>query len=221
MSKPERCETTMTMRYPVDCKCGAVGSGIGPCVHWEPELGAVVNGRCSYCDHIEACHHIAGAWLEQHLSEKTDNPQYDEKTGLLIHAGAPPIFLDKQELVLVEDVEIASGQAVHARQPGSFLSRGGEMPRCHPIRTETTVRGPQRRAQPSIRFGDQENMSDPLKPSASLLCKLGSIVVHAEELISSNGHAFDRHALEQLTTDLDVMEWRAQMDAMAMIPKKR
>jgi hypothetical protein len=63
--------------------------------------------------------------------------------------------------------------------------------------------------------------ANPLKPTPALLCKLGSIVVHAEELISSNGHAFDRHALEQLTTDQDVMEWRAQMDAMSMIPKKR
>lgn len=63
--------------------------------------------------------------------------------------------------------------------------------------------------------------ANPLKPTPALLCKLGSIVVHAEELISSKGHAFDRHALEQLTTDPDVMEWRAQMDAMAMIPRKR
>lgn len=64
-------------------------------------------------------------------------------------------------------------------------------------------------------------MSDPLKPAVSVLVKIGSIVVHAEELISSKGHAFDRHALEQLTTDPEVLEWRAQMDAMAMIPRKR
>ena len=64
-------------------------------------------------------------------------------------------------------------------------------------------------------------MSDPLKPDPSLLCKLGSVLVHADELISSNGHAFDRHALEQLVADPDVKEWLAQMDAMAMIPRKR
>ena len=63
--------------------------------------------------------------------------------------------------------------------------------------------------------------ANPLNPTPALLCKLGSIVIHAEELISSNGHAFDRHALEQLTTDPEVLEWRAQMDAMAMIPRKR
>ena len=63
--------------------------------------------------------------------------------------------------------------------------------------------------------------ANPLKPSPALLCKLGSVLVHANELISSNGHAFDRHALEQLTLDPDVKEWLAQMDALAMIPRRR
>jgi len=62
---------------------------------------------------------------------------------------------------------------------------------------------------------------NPLKPTPALLCKLGSVLVHADELISSKGHAFDRHALEQLVNDPDVKEWLAQMDALAMIPKKR
>ena len=63
--------------------------------------------------------------------------------------------------------------------------------------------------------------ANPLKPTPALLCKLGSVLVHAQELISTSGHAFDRHALEQLTEDPEVKEWLAQMDAMAMIPRKR
>jgi len=63
--------------------------------------------------------------------------------------------------------------------------------------------------------------ANPLKPSPALLCKLGSVLVHADELISSNGHVFDRFALEQLINDPEVKSWLAQMDAMAMIPKKR
>ncbi len=62
---------------------------------------------------------------------------------------------------------------------------------------------------------------DPLTPSASLLSKLGSIVVHAEELLSSSGHHFDRDALLTVVADPEVKEWLRQMDAMAMIPKKR
>ena len=62
---------------------------------------------------------------------------------------------------------------------------------------------------------------NPLKPTPALLCKLGSVLVHANELISSKGHAFDWHALEQLTDDSEVKDWLAQMDMMAMIPRKR
>jgi len=63
--------------------------------------------------------------------------------------------------------------------------------------------------------------SDPLDPGATLLCKLGSIIVHAEELLSADGHPFDRHALETLLADPDVREWRERMDAMALLPVKR
>lgn len=64
-------------------------------------------------------------------------------------------------------------------------------------------------------------MSDPLKPSAALLCKLGSIAVHAEELMSSDGHAFDKVALESVLADNDVRCWLVQMGSMSMIPLKR
>lgn len=64
-------------------------------------------------------------------------------------------------------------------------------------------------------------MSDPLKPSITLLVKLGSIAVHVEELLSPSGHQFARAALQTLLDDQEVIEWRKQMDKMAMLPVKR
>jgi hypothetical protein len=64
-------------------------------------------------------------------------------------------------------------------------------------------------------------VADMLKPSAALLCKLGSIAVHAEELLSPSGHEFDRSALQTLFADAEVRAWIAAMDDAAMVPKKR
>lgn len=64
-------------------------------------------------------------------------------------------------------------------------------------------------------------MSDCLKPSPSLLCKLGSIVVHFEEGRSTNGHHFDWAALDQLIADPEVISWLKGMGNMAMLPVKR
>ena len=64
-------------------------------------------------------------------------------------------------------------------------------------------------------------MTNPLKPTPSLLSKLGSILVHAEELTSSKGHAFDHYALKSLTDDAEVKDWLAQMKAAALLPQKR
>lgn len=60
-----------------------------------------------------------------------------------------------------------------------------------------------------------------MNPSPSLLCKLGSIAVHADEMMSPTGHAFDKAALQTLLQDAEVVEWIKQMDAIAMLPKKR
>lgn len=62
---------------------------------------------------------------------------------------------------------------------------------------------------------------NPLQPPASLLCKLASIAVHADEIMSPDGHAFDRHALQSSLEDPEVKEWLAEMDKMALAPKKR
>lgn len=61
----------------------------------------------------------------------------------------------------------------------------------------------------------------PMDPSVSLLSKLGSIAVHADELLSPKGHPFDRHALRQLLDDPEVAGWLRAMDEMALLPVKR
>lgn len=58
-------------------------------------------------------------------------------------------------------------------------------------------------------------------PALSLLVKLGSIAVHAEELLSSNGHEFDKAALDTLVSDPEVTAWLKAMGAKAYLPLKR
>lgn len=64
-------------------------------------------------------------------------------------------------------------------------------------------------------------MSDVLQPSATLLCKLGSIIVHADEMLSPFGHSFDREALKALLGDPEVAAWIAGMGELALVPLKR
>lgn len=62
-------------------------------------------------------------------------------------------------------------------------------------------------------------MTKRTEPSLALLCKLGSIIVHAEEFMQPGGHDFDRTAMETLLADPEVRAW---IDAMgAMLPLKR
>jgi len=60
-----------------------------------------------------------------------------------------------------------------------------------------------------------------LTPPASLIIKLGSIAVHAEELIEPRGHPLDMEAIRGLLVDPEVVAWREAMDALALIPVKR
>jgi hypothetical protein len=64
-------------------------------------------------------------------------------------------------------------------------------------------------------------VSDPLKPPATVLCKLGSLAVHVDEMFSDDGHAFDRVAVKQILADNELRQWLAEMDKMALLPKKR
>jgi hypothetical protein len=58
-------------------------------------------------------------------------------------------------------------------------------------------------------------------PSVTLLVKLGSIAVHADEMMSDDGHKFDRIALQGLLADPEVAAWLQAMGKMAMLPLKR
>lgn len=64
-------------------------------------------------------------------------------------------------------------------------------------------------------------MADLAHPPMSLLCKLASIAVHAEEYHSPHGHPLDLDALKSNLADPEVQEWVAAMGAASLIPLKR
>ena len=63
-------------------------------------------------------------------------------------------------------------------------------------------------------------MGNPLQPSATVLTKLGSIVVHVEEYIVT-GHPFDMATAKQGLSDDEVRQWLDDMGKLALIPLKR
>jgi hypothetical protein len=65
------------------------------------------------------------------------------------------------------------------------------------------------------------NALTPSAPSVSLLVKLGSIAVHADELLSPKRHHYDVAAMRTLLEDSEVVEWLQQMQEMAFLPVKR
>ena len=62
-------------------------------------------------------------------------------------------------------------------------------------------------------------MAATMAPSITLLCKLGSIAVHADEMTEPGAHEFDVIAMRQLVNDPEVKQWIADMGAM--LPLKR
>jgi hypothetical protein len=56
-------------------------------------------------------------------------------------------------------------------------------------------------------------------PSLTLLVKLGSIAVHADELISFDGRQLDKDVIKDLLADPEVRQWIASMGAL--LPVKR
>lgn len=58
-------------------------------------------------------------------------------------------------------------------------------------------------------------------PTLTLLVKLGSIAVHADEFTGPNGHEFDLAALKQGLADQEVVEWLDAMRKRAFLPVKR
>ena len=55
----------------------------------------------------------------------------------------------------------------------------------------------------------------------SLLVKLASIAVHAEEYFSINGHTLDREAIKGLLADSEIQECFADLQKQALLPVKR
>jgi len=60
-----------------------------------------------------------------------------------------------------------------------------------------------------------------LRPPTSLLCKLASITVHADEYLSPGSHDFDLRALQGLLADEEVRAWVGKMSEAALAPRKR
>jgi len=64
-------------------------------------------------------------------------------------------------------------------------------------------------------------MTDTLKPSVGLLVKLGSLIVHYQELNSRGGHEFDKSAIDTLENDPEVRSWLDHMTKVGFLPLKR
>ena len=62
-------------------------------------------------------------------------------------------------------------------------------------------------------------MSSPLVLDPTLAAKIASVVVHADEMLSADGHPFDKTALEQALQDPDVVRWISDLGPLA--PRKR
>lgn len=67
----------------------------------------------------------------------------------------------------------------------------------------------------------QKPAYNPLSPSANLLIKLGSLVVHYQEMTSPGGHYLDKEAIKTLEEDVEIKAWFAAMQKMAFLPVKR
>ncbi len=66
---------------------------------------------------------------------------------------------------------------------------------------------------------DQARQKAALTLAPTLASKLVSIVVHAEEMMGSDGHRFNRIALKGLLADGEVQAWAQALSVLA--PRKR
>lgn len=58
-----------------------------------------------------------------------------------------------------------------------------------------------------------------MNPSLVLLVKLGSLIVHTDEMLSDDGRDVDKHTVKGLLADPEVIKWIADMGSM--LPRKR
>jgi len=67
---------------------------------------------------------------------------------------------------------------------------------------------------------EQARQKAALTLAPTLASKLVSIVVHAEEMMSADGHPFDRIALAELLTDREVQTWTKALAILAPMKRK-
>jgi hypothetical protein len=67
----------------------------------------------------------------------------------------------------------------------------------------------------------EKRMTDPLKPDAGLLCKLGSILIHVEEHGGETGVEIDMDTVRLLLNDEQVQVWLFEMNKLGLLPVKR
>lgn len=60
-----------------------------------------------------------------------------------------------------------------------------------------------------------------LRPDPNVLVKLGSLMVHADEITSPDAHELDAAAIRGLLADPELVAWREQMNALAFLPVMR
>ena len=63
--------------------------------------------------------------------------------------------------------------------------------------------------------------NDPTKPSMTVLVKIGSAMVHADEMLSPTGDDYDKIALQSLINDPEVQSWIAAITKLGFVPLKR
>lgn len=66
-----------------------------------------------------------------------------------------------------------------------------------------------------------DDPKDLIETSNSLLCKLGSLAVHADEYLAPLAHGFDRDAIKSLLADPEVAAFLHGLDSMSLLPLKR
>ena len=67
----------------------------------------------------------------------------------------------------------------------------------------------------------EEEKKDPLKPSLNILMKLGSIAVHADEIVMEQPLEIDRMVVKNLLEDKELQEWMKDMNEQGLLPVKR
>lgn len=70
-------------------------------------------------------------------------------------------------------------------------------------------------------MGPKKKAPDGVLVNWAMIAKLGSIAVHADELLSADGHAFDRTALTALLEDTDVRQFLVTHRALFPVRRRR